>query len=405
MVLEKDIDPDKQLSLETAPDFPRSLYFAIVDFLSNRGYEVKKVKDWLEVNPNSDYHQQLMQKRQTLEQNIGRILPNISEMRKDKELIKHDLRRLEEVQEHFEEGDEHVLKSDFVDLVDRQTEQLSLINMATSGKFPTIVVDFYKVYSEEDIEDLDVTETEKGILKKKLRLYNYWKERYGSATGQKVEMLRKEYNSRKASVENYKESIKPYLKAIHKIKSGGEGYSGINDPAFVEGYATSVAGVELVGWRGISAETTHKYLSDQPEKKFPYYCFIRVKFTRYRLQRKQEKERMKIKIQTELKRREEIEEVEEKVQEREEKLWEEIEAFQGETTLEVEEEEDEEEVQENYLSTVKDKIEDWGRLLTGKRKEGEYYLPEGARDPLEDIVGDERDDLYDFIKDKIGAVN
>src|SRR6056297_383473 len=120
-------------------------------------------------------------------------------MRKQKELIKHDLRRLEEVQEHFKEDDEHVLKSDFVDLVDRQTEQLSLINMATSGKFPTIVVDFYKVENEGDIEDLEVSATEKGILKKKLRLFNFWKDRYGSEIEEKVKMLRKEYNSRKAS--------------------------------------------------------------------------------------------------------------------------------------------------------------------------------------------------------------
>ncbi|MFB6075963.1 MAG: hypothetical protein ABEK17_02365 [Candidatus Aenigmatarchaeota archaeon] len=404
MVLEKDIDPDKQLSFENSPDFPRSLYFSIVDFLSNRGYEVKKVKDWLEVNPNSDYHQQLIQKRQSLEQNIGRILPNISDMRKQKELIKHDLRRLEEIEEHFKEDDEHVLKSDFVDLVDRQTEQLSLINMATSGKFPTIVVDFYKVDSEDDIEGLDVSETEKGILKKKLRLFNFWKDRYGNEIEEKVKMLRKEFNSRKASLENYKESLKPYLKAIHKIKSGGEDYSGINDPAFVEGYATSVAGVEIVGWRGITAEKTHRYLSDQPEKKYPYYCFIRVKFTRYRTQTKIEKENMKIEIQSELKNRDEIEEIKKEVDEREKKLWDEIEAFQGEKSLETEEENKEED-KKNYMKVVKEKVVDYGRLLTGKRKEGEFYLPEGAKDPLDDIVGDERDDLYDFIKDKIGAVN
>ncbi|MFB6088804.1 MAG: hypothetical protein ABEK36_03440 [Candidatus Aenigmatarchaeota archaeon] len=403
MVLEKDVDPDKQLSFESSPDFPRSLYFSIVDFLSNRGYEVKKVKDWLEVNPNSDYHQQLIQKRQSLEQNIGRILPNISDMRKQKELIKHDLRRLEEVQEHFKEDDEHVLKSDFVDLVDRQTEQLSLINMATSGKFPTIVVDFYKVENEDDIEDLDVSATERGILKKKLRLFNFWKDRYGSEIEEKVKMLRKEYNSRKASLENYKESLKPYLKAIHKIKSGGEDYSGINDPAFVEGYATSVAGVEIVGWRGISAEKTHKYLSDQPEKKYPFYSFIRVKFTRYRTQTKREKENMKIEIQGELKNRDEIEEIKDEIKQREKNLWEEIEAFQGEVLMEDEEEEKGEE--ENYAEKMKGRIIDYGRLLTGKRKEGEFYLPEGAKGPLEDIVDDEKDDLYDFIKNKIGAVN
>ena len=149
----------RDLKIKGDPGYPTSVYFKMIKLLKETyNFEVKKYRDWLEINPRSAYHQEMLQKKQSLEQSVSRVMINLGDMRRDIELIKHDLRRLEEVSEHFKEGDEHVLKSDFVDLVDRNTEQLSLINMATSGKFPTIVVDFYKIREEGDIDKLKVSQ-------------------------------------------------------------------------------------------------------------------------------------------------------------------------------------------------------------------------------------------------------
>lgn len=396
-----EFDPERKLTIEGQVGFPTNLYFSIVDYLSKRGYTVKKVKDWLEINPRSPHHTELMRRRGALEQSIGRLLPSISDMRKEIELIKHDLRRLEEVEKHFEEEDEHVLKSDFVDLVDRNLpEHLSLIGLAVSGRFPTIVVDFYKVDSEEAIKDLDIPQTEKSILKKKLRLYNYWKERYGKEMSQKVEMLKSERRSRKASLKNYKESLKPYLKAIYRFRSGESEYTGLDDPALVEGYLTSVAGVKLACWRGITTELKHEYLTEEPEKKYPFYSYIEIEFKKYRLTvREKEKVKMDIEINASLKNRGEIEEEEEEIKEREKELWRELKAFRGEEELE---EKEEEETEETAFGRIFGKIKVGLRALTGRRKE--FWLPEGAEAPLKEIVEEETQDLYTFIKDRVGGL-
>ncbi len=385
---------DRTLKIKGSVGFPTEIYFKMIKLLKNRHYTVKKYKDWLEINPRSNYHQEMMQKKQALEQSVARVMINISDMRRDIELIKHDLRRLEEVKGHFKEKDEHILKSDFVDLVDRNTGPLSLIDLATTGKFPTIVVDFYKIKKEEDIGKLKISQTEKGILKKKWRLYLYWKEKYGNEIDEKVNMLKEQLNSRKASLKLYKELLEPYVKAINKIKFSESEYTGLDDPNLIEGYNTSIAGVELLCWKGVSIETEFEY----NKEKYPFYAYIEIKIKRKtRFVSGKESELMEVNMKLYLKTGKEIEEIQKKIKEREELLWKEIEQFKG---GEIKEEKETKKEKSKILKSLESTI----RAIVGKPIEGDYYLPKGYKGKLENYIRRDFIEFYDDVKDLIGGL-
>jgi hypothetical protein len=383
----------KEITIKGAVGFPTEIYFAIVDWLSKEGYTIKKVTDWLEIPPRSPFYEEMLRRKQTIEQNVGRVLSMISETRKDVELIRHDLRRLREVQDHFRERDEHVLKSDFVDLVDRYTGHLSLIDMAISGKFPTIVVDFYRIRGEEELRTADVSETEKAILRKKFRLYEYWKKYYGREIKDKVKMLEAELNSKLSSIKVLEEMLAPYAKAARRIRAAEAGYSGLDDPAMVEGYQTSVAGVELAAWRGISPTREFKYM---PGERYDFYCFydLIIKRTTLLVHGK-ETEAMQIKIKAHLLNRNEIEKKEEEIAKKERDIWHELQEMRGEKV--------EETVPE------KTKAEKFGARLVEAMKElvglAEFPLTPGTKKRLVRMIKEEEmGALWKFIKEKIGGL-
>ncbi|MCK4634307.1 MAG: hypothetical protein KAT37_00360 [Candidatus Aenigmarchaeota archaeon] len=398
------MDPiiERTFKIKGTADFPTGIYFKMIKLLKESyGYEVKKYKDWLEINPRSNYHQEMLQKKQALEQSVSRVMIGLSDVRRDAELIKHDLRRLEEVQSHFKENDEHVLKSDFVDLVDRNTGALSLIDLATTGKFPTIVVDFYKIRKEDDIKKLKITQTEKGILKKKWRLYDYWKGKYGKEINEKVSMLREQLSGRKASMRMYKDLLEPYVKAINKIKFSESEYTGLDDPNLIEGYDTSIAGVELLCWKGMSYEKEFEYREKKDEHKrgrYPYYSFIEIKIKRKSLTLAGKRtEKMEINFKVYLKTGEDIKELRKKVKERENLLFKEIEQFKGGEWKEEEEKKGE---KSKLLLSIENGI----RKIVGRPSAGEYYIPKGMGGKMEAIIQKKFIEFYDDMKDLVGGI-
>lgn len=396
---------ERRMKIKGTAEFPTKMYFKMLSLLKDAyGYDdIKKYKDWLEVNPRSNYHQEMLQKKQALEQSVSRVMVGLSDMRRDVELIKHDLRRLEEVHGHFKEKDEHVLKSDFVDLVDRPTGPLSLIELATSGKFPTIVIDFYKITKEDDIKKLKITQTEKGILKKKWRLYVYWKEKYGKEIEEKVSMLREQLNSRKASIRMYKDMLEPYIRAINRIKFSESEYTGLDDPKLIEGYDTSVAGVELLCWKTIDYEKTFEYTEGTKKRgyrqiKYPFYSFIEIKIKRKSLTvQGKRQEKMEINFSVYLKTGKEIDEIRRKVKKREELLWKEVEEFRGK---EFKEEKEDKENRSKVIVSLENAI----RKLIGQPPQGDYHMPEGWAGKLSAIIQKDFTDFYDDFKDNFGGL-
>ena len=50
----------REMKIKGSAEFPTNIYFKMLSLLKEGyGYEIKKYKDWLEINPRSNYHQVL----------------------------------------------------------------------------------------------------------------------------------------------------------------------------------------------------------------------------------------------------------------------------------------------------------------------------------------------------------
>jgi predicted nucleic acid-binding Zn-ribbon protein len=230
---------------------PVDSYLATLSILENHhDYEVNKVQEWLQANPGSQLHQEMQQRRQQAEQQINRVLSSLSDLYQQKHMLEHDLRTLEEKQDHFEDKDEEALKGDFVDNVDQHTGRSSIVQMQANNVFPSITADFYSMNSLDDLTDghlSELPEQEKAILRKKWKLYQKWKEKFGGAVDSKVEDLQRRLKSVKTSIEQTENWIKPYVQTIKQMEGDPEErLHEMTDPYMLEGYASSMRGMKVV---------------------------------------------------------------------------------------------------------------------------------------------------------------
>lgn len=238
----------RKISLSAVGQGPEmSAYLDMVDKLSTHyKYEtVHKVKDAFWATPESQVHQELVQRRQQAQQNISQSLSALSDLYEEKQLLEHDMRKLEERLGHVDaaetaasadigkkgkdgddsegyEGYEDELKADFVDLVDQNVGRHSIIQMQANNVFPSITADFYSMTGLSDLEDghlKNLPENEKAVLRKKWKLYEQWKQQFQTAVRSRYRDVKRRLNSVLTSIEQTEEWVKPYVHDIKQLTS------------------------------------------------------------------------------------------------------------------------------------------------------------------------------------------
>ncbi|MDY6776687.1 MAG: hypothetical protein SVQ76_01115 [Candidatus Nanohaloarchaea archaeon] len=214
--------------------FDMGAYLDVLDRIETfyRFEQAKKVKDWMRASPQSQLHQELVQRRQQAEQQINRVLSNLSDLYEQKQLLEHDVRKLEERKAHFEASEEEKkagggyedeLKADFVDLVDQHTGRSSIIQMQANNVFPSITADFYRMTGLDDLQEggqlEDLPENEKAVLRKKWKLYEQWKEQFRTAVESRLNDVQRRLNSVETSIEQTEKWIQPYVQDMQRILS------------------------------------------------------------------------------------------------------------------------------------------------------------------------------------------
>ncbi|QQG39308.1 MAG: hypothetical protein HYS81_02880 [Candidatus Aenigmatarchaeota archaeon] len=399
--MKKELKVTAELGIPT-----QQAYFGMLDWLVKRGYTVKKTDDWLYINPKTAHHAEVMQRRQATEGRLAQIMIYIGEQRHALELLKHDLRKFENALEHHRKNNLDVLKSDYMDFIDMQSPN-SMFQLARAGRFPSIVADFFKIKSERDIDDLKISKSEKSILQIKWKQFQQWRDTFSKAVEERVRVLREELNARNASLENYKASLRPYIDAMHKMKVSEHAPADLlSNPMLIEGYMTSVAGVDLAAWRGALIPGRQMIQESRTfmegEEAYPFYIYIEISIRRDQVvNRGKEIEGMRITIDSSLKSADEIIAKKKEIKDKEDALMKSLEEFRGEREMEAPKEEAEEE------ETVVRKLH---KAASESAKTAETYLRGSlaggstVKDVLEKTVKEETIALYDAIKEMTGGM-
>ena len=200
---------------------PFGVWMSLASDIGDFGYDLVKVAEDFVTQPGSQLHQEMQQREQRAQQQINQSLSGIEDLFKKKQLLEHDLRKLESKQEHFEDEKEEALKADFVDNVDQHTGRNSIVQMQANNIFPSIIPDFYSMTSLEDLSSGHLSklpEQEKSVLRKKYMLYEKWKEKFGSAINSKVKDVQRRLRSVERSIEQAENFIKPYVETLRVIQ-------------------------------------------------------------------------------------------------------------------------------------------------------------------------------------------
>lgn len=256
--------------------------------LGKWGFEVVKADHWVEVSPVfTEYYNKTIQEMNKLEDDMKKDFASLHEAIKDFELLDHDLRKYKEHLDRFEElkvakkeKDEeriekaqHVLRAMFVDEVDAHTgEGISMRSIAP--RWPTIISDFLILMDENDTPEKvmervkEITRPEAVILTTKNQLYVKWKELFFSTIKGRYERLKILAYSRKASIKEYRNQIRPHLS---RYKALIEGRERKDERAFLEKLswyrpdtqALAIDYVKVCAWRPFTVPEIFKVPREQ----------------------------------------------------------------------------------------------------------------------------------------------
>jgi len=271
------------------------VYYGLMFQLKKWGFQCFKVSESIFVSPiNKPYYDVVVGEEDKLEAQIKSGLASIAQAVADLELLLHDLRKYKQYLEYFEQikkGEELIkegkeegkklkieaeqtLRSIFIDEVDVHTDlpNTPIALRSIASRWPTIISDFMKLSEEKTPEEikLDVSNAEKIILATKNKLFLQWKAMFEQAVKERYTRLKQLVEARRASVNEYKEALRPTIaryKMIKDMLSSAGGRAGMYTSFFhPEAQAFSIDSMTIWAWKPFAPEEKYKVSREQFDK-------------------------------------------------------------------------------------------------------------------------------------------
>lgn len=252
-------------------------------FDDDLGYTVEKTEEKIFISPQSQLHDEFMNRRQQAEQRVKSTMQGFSELMKEKQVIEHDIRKLRSRVENFESRDETVLKADFIELVDgagggqQGGDRASLKFLRDQNIYPSIVADFNEMDGVEDLEEGEklghLPENVKAILKKKYTMYEKWKDLYGTEVRRKLNELNSQLKGTERKIEETKNWLEPYVKDMEMIqqKERGDRKGEFNKYYTFQGYSSMERNLEFICYQPLTKEEHGSLVVDEDEEDITHY--------------------------------------------------------------------------------------------------------------------------------------
>jgi len=203
-------------------------YYWILDWMRDRlGYEVDKVADFFSASEASGYFGELGQRRTLMEKRAMELLQTIGAIVKSVIQILWDLKEFEMRLKHYEdikskdkslkEAAENALRGIWMTEVDTKKGPASINALAQNLNFVTLRDAFMVVDKVSDIDEMDLNERVKRILKGKVKEYLDWKKESEKELTKRYKIERAWLKNQVNSMKLYTKWARPYLLATKKL--------------------------------------------------------------------------------------------------------------------------------------------------------------------------------------------
>jgi len=230
------------------------IYFWLLDFMSDLGFETEKIIDNFSASPGSGHFAELGTRATKMQEEGMKIMQTIGIMLKSLINLIYDMKEFEIRLKQYDlvksknpkdkESGILGLKQVWMDKVDMAQRGRGSINLMTQEiGFTTLRDAFMVAKSVDDIDRLDLNDRVKRVLKPRLAEFFEWKERSESELRKRFEIEKAWVKSQVAALKLYTRWAKPYLKAAEELMAKEK----IREPALVKAFNTTLLELSLFG--------------------------------------------------------------------------------------------------------------------------------------------------------------
>ncbi|MFH1248756.1 MAG: hypothetical protein V1660_01245 [archaeon] len=279
---------ENRLVYDSSSETLEPIYFWILDAMERFGNKVEKLIDNFTATPGSGYFAELGARATKMQDEAMKILGSVNTVVKSIINIIYDLKeyeiRLKQYEiAHSKNKDEKEagilgLKQVWMDQVDIKRGRGSINFLTSDMSFTTLRDAFMKVNTIEEVDQIDLNDRVKRILKPRVAEFFEWKKRSESELTKRFEIERTYLKSQVSALQLYSRWAKPYLKAAEDLRM-----KQMQSPHLVSSFNTIMLEVLLLGIKKISLqdmaynkEVPLKYVNYKPKRE--YYACVLVDF-------------------------------------------------------------------------------------------------------------------------------
>mgnify|MGYP001573326992 FL=1 len=237
------------------------VYFWILDFMDNMfQHKVEKLTDNFSSSPGSGHFSELSGKSSHMQQEASRVLATVNSILKGIINLIYDLKEWQIILSHYDKANSKnpeeaktgilALKQRWLDKVDVQRGNGSIHAMSSGTlMFVTLRDAFMVAQKPEDVNDMDLNERVKMVLKPRLQEFFEWRKR-------SEQELRKRYSIERAYLRSQVDSLrlnmkwaKPFLKAAEQLRM-----KDMNNPALVSIFNILVLELTIMATKKLKIE-------------------------------------------------------------------------------------------------------------------------------------------------------
>ena len=204
------------------------LYFWTVDFMENRNLSPEKLIDNFASSPGSGHFAELGQRATIMQQQGTKILGDVNTVLRSVLNIIYDLKEFKIRLEHYDnlksensstlDAARLSLKQIWLDKVDSVKGNSSVKAMSFQGGFQTLIHAFLSVNNEKDVDNIDLNDVIKRILRPRIQEFNIWIEQSEKELRKRYELEKTYLRSQVNSLKLYSRWAKPYLIAAQQLE-------------------------------------------------------------------------------------------------------------------------------------------------------------------------------------------
>lgn len=258
-------DPNSQYDLmyDSTSETLEPVYFWILDYMEKNFGKIEKLIDNFASSPGSGHFSELQGKASQMQQEASRVLGTVNNILKGIINLIYDLKEFKLRLSHYDAANSKdkttkeagilSLKQIWMDKVDMQRGQGSL-NALSSGnlQFVTLRDAFMIVNKPEEVDNMDLNDRVKRILKPRIQEFLEWQKRSEQELKKRYEIEKIYLKSQVSALRLNSRWARPYLRAAERLRMN-DTISG--RPELVTAFNTLFLQLSLVGIDGIKVKS------------------------------------------------------------------------------------------------------------------------------------------------------